>query len=219
MWTIYVALEPSVRKRWPQVLVSWTNLLAGRVADPVVGRDVLLGAALGVGWVLLVRLVDSWSGADELRGYPGDTELLTGMRSTVGLILQGVPYAMRNVLFYFFLLFSLRVVFRRQWAAAAAFAGVFALISALGNDGNPWVNAAVAALYFGSGAVVVLRWGLLAYAVGIFISELLLKLPATLDSSAWYFGNMLTLLAVTAALAWWGFHTVVPRSASSRVPA
>jgi hypothetical protein len=219
MWTIYVALEPSVRKRWPQVLVSWTNLLAGRVADPVVGRDVLLGAALGVGWVLLVRLVDSWSGENELMGYPGDTELLTGMRSTVGLILQGVPYAVRNVFFYFFLLFMLRVVFRRQWAAAAAFAGLFALISALGNDGNPWVNAAVAALYFGSGAVVVLRWGLLAYAVGIFISELLLKLPATLDSSAWYFGNMLTLLAVTAALAWWGFHTVVPRSASSRVPA
>jgi hypothetical protein len=30
MWTIYVALEPYVRKHWPQVLVSWTNLLAGR---------------------------------------------------------------------------------------------------------------------------------------------------------------------------------------------
>ena len=98
MWTIYVALEPSVRKRWPQVLVSWTNLLAGRVAESVVGRDVLLGAALGVGWVLLVRLVDSWSGENELMGYPGDTELLTGMRSTVGVILQGVPYTMRNVL-------------------------------------------------------------------------------------------------------------------------
>ena len=93
MWTIYVALEPYVRKHWPQVLVSWTNLLAGRVADPVVGRDVLLGAALGVVWALLVRVVDSWSGERELMGYPGATELLMGMRSTVGLILQGVPYA------------------------------------------------------------------------------------------------------------------------------
>ena len=54
LWTIYVALEPYVRKHWPQVLVSWTNLLAGRVADPVVGRDVLLGTALGVVWALLV---------------------------------------------------------------------------------------------------------------------------------------------------------------------
>jgi hypothetical protein len=219
MWTIYVALEPYVRKHWPQVLVSWTNLLAGRVTDPVVGRDVLLGAALGVVWALLVRVVDNWTGERELMGYPGATELLMGMRSTVGLILQGVPYAMRNVLFYFFLLFILRVVLRRQWPAAAAFAGLFALLGALGNDGNPWINAAVAALYFGSGAVVVLRWGLLSYAVGIFISELLLKLPATLDSSAWYFGNMLTILAVAVALAWWGFHTVVPRSVSARTPA
>ena len=39
LWTIYVALEPYVRKHWPQVLVSWTNLLAGRLGDPVVGRD------------------------------------------------------------------------------------------------------------------------------------------------------------------------------------
>jgi serine/threonine-protein kinase len=219
MWTIYVALEPSVRKHWPQVLVSWTNLLAGRVTDPVVGRDVLFGAALGVGWAVLVRLVDSWSGANELMGYPGDTALLAGLRSTAGVVLQGIPYAMRNVLFYFFLLFVLRVVCRNQWAAAAAFAGVFGLISALGNDGNPWVNGAVAALYFGSGAVVVLRWGLLSYAVGIFTSELLLKLPATLDSSAWFFPNMLTLLAVAAALAAWGVHAVVPRSAPPRAPA
>jgi hypothetical protein len=219
LWTIYVALEPYVRRHWPQVLVSWTNLLAGRVGDPVVGRDVLLGTALGVVWALFLRAVDSWSGEHELMGYPGATELLMGMRSTVGLVLQGVPYAMRNVLFYFFLLFVLRVVLRRQWPAAAAFAGLFALLGALGNDGHPWVSAAVALVYFGSGAVVVLRWGLLSYAVGIFISELLVKLPATLDSSAWYFGNMLTIVVVAVALASWGLYTVVPRSASSRTPA
>lgn len=40
------------------------------VADPVVGRDVLLGAALGVGWVLMVQLVDSWSGENELMAHP-----------------------------------------------------------------------------------------------------------------------------------------------------
>jgi hypothetical protein len=141
------------------------------------------------------------------------------MRSTAGVILQGVPYAMRNALFNFFLLFILRVVLRRQWPAAAAFAGFFALLGALGNDGNPWVNGAVALAYFGSGAVVVLRWGLLSYAVGVFVSELLLKLPATLDSSAWYLGSMLTIVAVVVALASWSFYTVLPRSALSRAPA
>jgi hypothetical protein len=219
LWTIYVALEPYVRKHWPQVLVSSTNVLAGRVADPVVGRDVLLGTALGVVWVLLVQIVDRWSGAGELAGHPGSVELLMGMRGTAGVILQGVPYAIRNVFFNFFLLFTLRVVLRRQWLAAAAFAGLFAILGALGDDGKPWVNAVVALAYFGSGAVVVLRWGLLAYAVGVFVSELLLKVPATLDSSAWYFGSMLTVVAVAIALASWALYTVVPRSAPSRSPA
>ena len=219
LWTIYVALEPYVRKHWPQVLVSWTTLLAGRVADPVVGRDLLVGTALGVVWTLLVRGLDGWSGEHQLFGYPGATGLLMGLRSTVALVLQGVPYAVRNAFFYFFLLFLLRVALRRQWIAAVAFVGVFALLGALGNDRSPWVNAAVSLLYFGSGAVAVLRWGLLSYAVGIFTSELLLKLPATLDSSAWYFGNMLTIVAVAVALASWGFYTVVPRSASTETPA
>ena len=219
LWTIYVALEPYVRKHWPQVLVSWTTLLAGRVADPVVGRDLLVGTALGVVWTLLVRGLDGWSGEHELFGYPGATELLMGLRSTVALVLQGVPYAVRNAFFYFFLLFLLRVVLRRQWIAAVAFVGCSPFWALLAMTGSPWVNAAVSLLYFGSGAVAVLRWGLLSYAVGIFISELLLKLPATLDSSAWYFGNMLTIVAVAVALASWGFYTAVPRSASTETPA
>jgi hypothetical protein len=37
LWTIYVALEPYVRKHWPQVLVSWTNLLDGRVGGSLLG--------------------------------------------------------------------------------------------------------------------------------------------------------------------------------------
>jgi serine/threonine-protein kinase len=219
LWTIYVALEPYVRKRWPQVLVSWTNVLAGHMRDPVVGRDLLLGVALGVAWVWMIRGVDLWSGGSELIGYPGDMELLSGMRSTVGLVLQGVPYAMRNVLFYFFLLFLFRVLLRNQWAAALAFGALFAALSVLGNDDHPWSSALLALVYFGTGAVAVLRWGLLSYAVGVFVSELLLKLPATLDTSAWYFGSVLAMVAIAAALASWGLYTSVPRALPAKTPA
>ena len=63
-------------------------------------------------------------------------------------------------------------------------------------------------LYLGSGAIIVLRWGLLSYAVAHFVSAILLSLPATLDTSAWYFGKML-LVAITVALPAWGFHTAL----------
>jgi serine/threonine-protein kinase len=207
LWTIYVALEPYVRKHWPQVLVSSTNALTGRVRDPVVGRDVLFGAALGVAWALMVRGIDLWSGGRGFVNFPGATEVLTGMRSTVGLMLQAVPYAMRNVLLFFFLLFLLRVLLRSQWAAAAAFATLFAVLSAVSSPETPRTSALITFLYFGSGAVAVLRAGLLSYAVGLFVSDLLLKLPATTDTSAWYFGNMLLFIVIPVGLTFWGLFT------------
>jgi hypothetical protein len=210
LWTIYVALEPYVRRHWPQVLVSWTNVLTGHARDPVVGRDVLCGAALGVTWVLLLRGLDLWIGEGIFTGHPGSTELLGGLRSSAGVVMEEVPYAVRNVLFYFFLLFLFRVLLRNQWAAALAFAGFFALLSALGEDDGPrWLGPLLGFLYFGSGAYAILRWGLVSFAVAIFMSEILLSLPATLDGSAWYFGNMMLLVAIAVGLTSWGLYTSV----------
>src|ERR1022692_4430790 len=60
IWMVYIALEPYVRRRWPQTLISWSSVLIGRVRDPVVGRDVLIGAAAGSGVLLVGALVDFW---------------------------------------------------------------------------------------------------------------------------------------------------------------
>jgi serine/threonine-protein kinase len=207
LWTLYLALEPFVRRHWPQVLVSWTNVLTGRFRDPVVGRDVLVGAALGVAWVIMIRGVDLISGGRSISQFPGAIEVLSGLRNTLGFLLEEMPYAVRNVLLYFFLLFIFRVLLRNQWAAALAFAGLFTVLNGLGNDEEPWISALMGFLYFGTGALVVLRWGLLAYAVGHFVSAILLNLPATLDTSAWYFGNVVLLAGVCVALTFWGLYT------------
>src|SRR5216684_831917 len=45
---MYLALEPYVRRRDPHTLISWTRLLAGQWRDPLVARDVLIGACYGV---------------------------------------------------------------------------------------------------------------------------------------------------------------------------
>jgi serine/threonine-protein kinase len=46
-WLYYIALEPEVRRTWPHTLISWSRLLAGRLRDPLVGRDVLVGVTAG----------------------------------------------------------------------------------------------------------------------------------------------------------------------------
>src|SRR6185312_11578787 len=45
---LYLALEPYVRRHWPQTIISWTRVLHGRWRDPLVGKDVLFGAVFGV---------------------------------------------------------------------------------------------------------------------------------------------------------------------------
>ena len=42
-----LALEPYVRRKWPDLLISWTRLLSGKFQDPLVGRDVLIRLFFG----------------------------------------------------------------------------------------------------------------------------------------------------------------------------
>ena len=75
-WLFYVALEPLIRRRWPDSLIAWTRLLSGRFSDPLVGRVLLAGALLGVfaaiaGGVAAAR-------APGLRGDAADPALPVG---------------------------------------------------------------------------------------------------------------------------------------------
>jgi len=45
-WLFYLALEPYVRRAWPDWLISSTRLLSGQWRDPLVGRDLLGGFAV-----------------------------------------------------------------------------------------------------------------------------------------------------------------------------
>ena len=65
VYAIYMALEPDVRRRSPETLIAWSRVLAGRLKDPLVGRDLLLGILLGVVHHLLEQLAQrapAWVG-------------------------------------------------------------------------------------------------------------------------------------------------------------
>lgn len=47
-WLLDIAVEPYVRRLWPDVLISWNRLLAGRLRNPRIGRDILIGGLVGV---------------------------------------------------------------------------------------------------------------------------------------------------------------------------
>ncbi len=207
MWTVYIALEPYVRRRWPQTLIASSTVFAGRVRDAVVGRDVLVGAAVGSAVLLLGGLIDFWmrrSGtwAPEVT----KPEAMMGVRATLGLTLQVVPHAIRETLFFFFLIFLLRVVLRNEWAAAAGFAVCLSVLS-LASPVHPILIASVNFFALFAMAFLVLRWGVLAFATAHLFSGLYNCLPATMRADAWYFTSALFVLAILLGLAGWAFKT------------
>src|SRR5262249_54676482 len=96
MWIVYVSLEPYVGRRWPQALISWSAALIGRFRDAVVGRDVLIGCAVGAALSVVTGLSETW--LRRAGGWPNlDTTLpLAGARGSLVVMLIAVPHAIRE---------------------------------------------------------------------------------------------------------------------------
>ena len=44
-WLFYMAIEPYVRRNWPEALISWNRLHSRKLRDPLVASHVLAGLA------------------------------------------------------------------------------------------------------------------------------------------------------------------------------
>jgi len=208
VWILYMALEPYVRRHWPQAIISWTRLSSGRIRDPLVGRDVLFGTVLGVSWCLIFiidELVLAQFGSEP--GL-GNTDYFQGSRRAVGAVLSQIPNSVTGTLIFFFVIFLLRAILRKQWLAAAGFVLLYTTLKCLQSD-NPWVEAPFVIVIYGIAALVVSRFGLVALAAGIFVADLVGNLPSTANFSAWYANGPIFALLLVAALAVWGFHTAL----------
>ncbi len=215
IWTLYIALEPYVRRHWPQTLISWSSVLIGKFRDPVVGRDVLIGVFCGAITTAVSGLADLWLrrlGPASPDRYVTDT--LLGVRSTLAYCLSTLPHGIREALLFFFLIFLFRVLLRNQWLAAAAFALLFASLNFL-SPNHPVLNGVLSLVVLGGFAFLVLRWGLLSLAVAILVTAILGGARVSTNPSAWYFGNGWLMLAVVVALGGWAFRTAVRRPQSA----
>ena len=205
---LYLALEPYVRRREPHTLISWSRLLAGKFRDPLVGRDLLVGALYGVA-LLLVETSDNFilPLLGKLPPTPniGLTESLLGVRAALGLLLAYVFVWVLYALGVFFVLFLLRLVLRKDWLATIAVVLLFS-VSNLGDE-YPIVAFALSAAIWISILLVLKRFGLLVLVTGLVAQNVLILFPVTTHLSRWYAASALTGLAVIAALAFYGFHT------------
>ena len=207
LWALYVALEPFIRRRWPDRIISWSRLLAGSIRDPLVGRDLLLGAVFGAAMILctLISFIGlRWIGRPpELPINPGSDEIGAHLffakfaaQNTAGLFLA---------FFAFFMLLLFVVILRRERLALIPLWLLITALSALVTQSNLMMIplAALFALIF---VFVLYRYGLLALAFALFVSHLFVFFPMTSDFTAWYATDFIISLVICIALAVYGFY-------------
>ncbi|MDZ4799485.1 MAG: serine/threonine-protein kinase [Bryobacteraceae bacterium] len=210
VWTVYIAAEPFVRRYWPQTLIAWTRILSGRFRDGIVGRDILIGAAVACGWRVMFDSYRLWV-PNQMPNMPSE-DMLLDARSAIGEILENVPSAIWFTLVMFFAIFLLRMLLRREWIAGLVFTALFL---AVGLGDYAWSDLVFTGIVYGSFAVITIRYGLLALASVILVDGTLGDLPASFDSSAWYYWRFITITICVALFVLWAFRQSIRRSADS----
>ena len=204
VWVMYLALEPWVRRNWPQTIISWSRLLAGKWRDPVVGRDLLFGAILGVVWVLvfqlrLIPMIHMGAAPDT-----PSTAFLVGGRYALGAWLRQVPTAILGALEFFLFLLGLKMLLGRDWLAALAFVSLFTWFNANGAYMKVEIPAHI--VVYAIAVLIVYRFGLVPLAVAIFTIDMLANVPFSADLSAWYMPASVMALLSVLVIAGWGFY-------------
>jgi serine/threonine-protein kinase len=201
LWLLYIAIEPFLRRRWPHRIISWSRLLRGDFRDPLVGRDILIGAC-GGGLTMIAFTIGpaiaSWTGKPfGLITTPG-TELV-GSHFFQRLASQ-VTSAFFLSLIMSFLFLLLVVVLRRERLALGAVAVVVALFGTLvaGGTISTLISGVVSALIL---ILLLYRYGLLSLCAAVFIAHLWVFYPITTELRAWYATDFLIGAALCVALA------------------
>jgi hypothetical protein len=200
IWAIYLAFEPQVRRRWPQTLIAWSAVLAGKFREPIVGRDVLYGIAMALSWQVIGTGIHFAFGLKDTQPEWSSSNLLLGSRAALGAWLLHIPGAIRETMMFFFLFFVFRTLFKREWLASSVFILLFTVISA-SQSKQPLMDGAIALLIFGTVALVVFRVGVLALAIGLFVVGVVDGVPVTFNGTDWYFSNAAFTYLSVAALA------------------
>ncbi len=200
-WVAYLAVEPLLRRYWPQGLISWTRLLAGSWRDPLVGRDLLVGCLLAPAFMVAAgagALVSQWRGQPQFLSDEVWTPHLLGPRFAASSFFDGhVIVPLQNGLGLPFVFLLAYLLLRRKW-----FAGVtFVLLSLAAIPGEPMDRIVGASL-----VALVVRFGVLTTTSFFFALFLLRMMPMTTDLGLWYAGRTIFAVVLVAVLGLYGLR-------------
>jgi hypothetical protein len=209
MWVLYLAVEPYVRRRWPEMLISWTRVLSGNLHDARVGRDIMLGALGGAAMAIIqngLNALPAWFRVTQILaiapsrlvlGAPANMLAVLGIQSSLA-----VQWALATVSF----LLVARVIMRRDWLAVMVSAVCLGMVVLAADNIVLAVTAALlcSAVVYG----LLFRFGLLSVAVTLFFYFVLRRWPITLDVSQWFVWRSVFAMSLLVAIAVYAFLTI-----------
>ena len=208
LWLIYIALEPTLRRRWPHRIVSWNRLLTGNFRDPLVGKDLLIGALAGVAILLntcLWHIFSQWLGRAPEMPVPASLESIQSLSGLATMfsaqLINSIVYSSIDM----FMLLLFYIVLRKEWLAVGMFWLVLVVFQTLASANlttgliHSMFGAAVAAF-------VLVRFGFLAFIFTQFFILFAVLYPLTSNVSAWYATPTFFAFALGASLAIYGCY-------------
>jgi serine/threonine-protein kinase len=198
---LYLAFEPYVRRRWPQMFISWTRLFSGEWRDPLLGRDLLGGCAAGVvlACLTLVQQFLTTSGRPFTVVLDGVNGPVAGRVAFMAVV--GAFFSLATLLAFVLL----RSLLRNTWLAVAVF-GVVRTMPVF--FAAQWTSTPLYFVIQIFPLLIFTQFGLLGgvtagIVYGLFIS------PITFHASSWYANSGFMLLALIAALSLFAFRTAI----------
>jgi len=208
-WTLYIAVEPYVRRLWPDALLGWSRLLTGHIRDPRVGRDLLIGMVFGVVLILVdvgkATIIPALGFSAPYARYGFGEEMYGDSAAAFWAVLIQSVNAIDGALFIAFGIVIARLVLRIRWLAIGVTILFLSLTAVYDMSAMPY------SLVFPltSGALLTLiamRFGLLSLVVAWFTWRLLAAVPLTLEFSHWRAIPSNWTLAMLITLALFGFY-------------
>ncbi len=200
----YCAVEPFVRRWWSEIFISWSRLLAGDFRDPMVGRDILVGALLGLVSNLLfdklgllvaerqlgIQVTDAaYHGISNsliaLVGFPGAAFVYLSLRALLLLTLL--------VVFYF--------VLRNKKAAIVVLLVFLAMLDINDLPYSLWLLIVLVLLKNFLQLVSLVRFGLLAMIACSIFPDIGSGHAMTFDTSSILFPNAVVQLTLLIGIA------------------
>lgn len=199
--TMYLAIEPYIRRTWPAMLTSWTRLVSGRWRDPLVGRDILIGIVPGVLLVLFHSIQGVIGGilTPPLTAYVLPDSVYSPASLVSTILEQIVGRGVLDGFIVLFVLVALLTILRRTFLTLIGLGVVLFIVIYGLSRGGPLPGIVVASAAAAALPVVVLyRFGLLALMSYLVTAWMLPNFP--LDVGAWYFERSVAAVALLPML-------------------